>query len=125
SFPPPRTLVPEIPEDLELVIFQMMATDRRFRYGSAHECAQDLALVLEGKPVEVPRLIETSRNTEWKLLPATTFLMGREPTCDIAVPEKSVSRQHARLVRDSAGFVLQDLGSSYGTFVGDVKIKKE
>ncbi|MBI3722930.1 serine/threonine protein kinase, partial [bacterium] len=58
SFVPPRTLAPDIPVDLELVIYRMMASDRRFRYGCAEDCAKALDRVIRGEEVEVPRIIE-------------------------------------------------------------------
>jgi serine phosphatase RsbU (regulator of sigma subunit) len=43
--------------------------------------------------------------------------IGRSSACDIVLPHDSVSRQHARLAKSERGFVIEDLGSSNGTFV--------
>jgi hypothetical protein len=43
------------------------------------------------------------------------FTIGREPTCDMTVPDKTVSRWHASLNRDGEGWLLADLGSTNGT----------
>lgn len=43
--------------------------------------------------------------------------LGRSPACDICLQEPSVSRSHARIVADEAAVMLQDAGSSYGTFL--------
>lgn len=44
-------------------------------------------------------------------------LMGRDVTNDIVIGDAEVSRQHARVTRTPGGFVLEDLGSTNGTFV--------
>jgi diguanylate cyclase (GGDEF)-like protein len=49
-------------------------------------------------------------------------LLGRLPELDISVEEDGVSRQHARLRRVNDSWLLEDLGSTNGSFVNDVKI---
>ena len=44
-------------------------------------------------------------------------IIGRSPACDIVLPDNAVSRNHARLIESEKGFVIEDLGSSNGTFV--------
>ncbi|MEI7849454.1 MAG: FHA domain-containing protein, partial [Chloroflexota bacterium] len=46
--------------------------------------------------------------------------MGREATNSLPFDERSLSRTHARLVRTSSGYTLQDLGSTNGTYVNGV-----
>ncbi len=48
--------------------------------------------------------------------------MGREPTNSLPIDERSLSRSHARLVRTSSGYTLQDLGSTNGTFVNGTNV---
>jgi len=48
--------------------------------------------------------------------------IGREPTCDIVIPDRQVSRVHARLERDPEGFTLEDLGSKNGTHVNGAPV---
>ncbi|MEZ0396937.1 MAG: FHA domain-containing protein [Anaerolineales bacterium] len=43
------------------------------------------------------------------------LLIGREATCDVVVPDRQVSRFHARLVPSAEGVILEDLGSKNGT----------
>ena len=45
------------------------------------------------------------------------LMMGREPGCDIVIPDRQVSRYHARLTPGSEGVLLEDLGSKNGTYV--------
>lgn len=123
----PRDLLPDIPEDLELVIFRMMEGQRRFRYDSCQAAADDLTRVLEGGYVTVPRLIEKTgkrRDKRYPLLPGDKFSVGREPHLAVAIPDTSVSRQHAEIKRGKLGYTLRDMGSSYGTFVGNMRIRE-
>jgi len=43
------------------------------------------------------------------------LVIGREPGCDVRIPDRQVSRYHARLTPGSNGVVLEDLGSKNGT----------
>jgi pSer/pThr/pTyr-binding forkhead associated (FHA) protein len=43
------------------------------------------------------------------------LVVGREPGCDVVIPDRQVSRFHARLTPGSNGVVLEDLGSKNGT----------
>jgi len=54
--------------------------------------------------------------------PVTTI--GRSADNDIVLPDDRVSRQHCRLTREDASVVLEDLGSSNGTFVNGRAISK-
>lgn len=49
-------------------------------------------------------------------------MMGRDVTNDIVLGDAEVSRQHARITRTPAGFVLEDLGSTNGTFVNGERL---
>lgn len=44
-----------------------------------------------------------------------SLLLGRDASCDIVIPDRQVSRHHARLIPTSAGVRLEDLGSKNGT----------
>lgn len=43
------------------------------------------------------------------------LVIGRESSCDISIPNRQVSRFHARLVPSASGITLEDLGSKNGT----------
>lgn len=49
-------------------------------------------------------------------------LLGRDVTNDIALGDAEVSRQHARLTRTPGGVVVEDLGSTNGTFVNGERL---
>ena len=44
-------------------------------------------------------------------------MFGRDVTNDIPLSDAEISRQHSRLTRTPGGMVLEDLGSTNGTFV--------
>lgn len=51
-------------------------------------------------------------------------MIGRQSTNDIVVLTEKASRQHARITPSGRQFVLEDLGSSNGTFVNGIKIQR-
>jgi len=50
--------------------------------------------------------------------------IGRGADCDIVLPERQVSRRHARVERRNLGYLLIDLGSRNGTYVNGQEIKQ-
>jgi hypothetical protein len=56
------------------------------------------------------------------VLPADGLRIGRMPDNDLVVANPKVSRHHAVIVYTADGFVVRDLGSANGTYVGDVRI---
>lgn len=44
-----------------------------------------------------------------------TLMIGRDPGCDIVIPDRQVSRYHARLTLSASGISFEDLGSKNGT----------
>lgn len=57
-----------------------------------------------------------SSASKWILEPRA-MVVGRHPGCDIYLPDRQISREHARLTRGPHGFAIEDLGSKNGTFV--------
>src|SRR5512133_96211 len=50
-------------------------------------------------------------------LEKTDLLLGRDLSNDIVVNDPEVSRRHARLLLQEGSYVLEDLGSTNGTFI--------
>ncbi len=44
-------------------------------------------------------------------------IIGRLPDCDIILPDRQVSRRHARIFRQGDTYFIEDLGSKNGTWV--------
>ena len=51
-------------------------------------------------------------------------MVGRDPVCDVAILEATVSRQHLRVYFDGNRILLEDLGSSNGTVYYGIRLAK-
>ena len=50
--------------------------------------------------------------------------IGRSLICDLTLEDRAVSGTHCEIVADEKGFILRDLGSTNGTYVGDVRVRE-
>jgi hypothetical protein len=70
---------------------------------------------MDGNLEEAPLLIGQTgplKGQRWVLNKLLTI--GRELTCEVVIPDRQVSRFHARLTPTPEGIVLEDLGSKNG-----------
>lgn len=69
----------------------------------------------------MPKLIDNRRGKEHYVVtdPAT---IGRHPSNDIVLTGLTLSRYHAEIRSDGVGYCIEDLRSTYGTFVNDTKL---
>ncbi len=51
-----------------------------------------------------------------------SMIIGRRDSCDIVLPDESVSRRHARLEPQKEGWLISDLNSGNGIYVNGVRI---
>jgi len=56
---------------------------------------------------------------------ATPFTIGRDPECDVILPDSSVSRRHVKVTSVSDGLFIEDMGSSNGTWLSGRRISRE
>ena len=56
------------------------------------------------------------------LLTGETITIGRAVENDIVITSKRVSREHARVRRDGWKAILEDMGSTNGTFLNDERL---
>ncbi len=61
---------------------------------------------------------------EWRPVPASGAVIGRKEGCDIVLASVDVSRQHAEVRYERERWIVRDLGSSNGTFVGSERISE-
>jgi Response regulators consisting of a CheY-like receiver domain and a winged-helix DNA-binding domain len=54
---------------------------------------------------------------------AGEITIGRAPECEIQIPDRQVSRYHARIFLDQDLVELEDLGSKNGTFIGNKELE--
>jgi len=52
-----------------------------------------------------------------------SMVIGRDPACDITIPSDEISRQHARIITRPGSILLEDMGSSNGTYVNNKPIQ--
>jgi len=53
---------------------------------------------------------------------ADRTVLGRHPSCDIVIPDSSVSRHHAAFIRDGERVLIEDLRSRNGTLVNGRRV---
>jgi hypothetical protein len=58
----------------------------------------------------------------WQL--SQSVVIGRDPSCEIIIPDRQVSRYHARLIPSPSGVILEDLGSKNGTYCNSARIEE-
>ena len=57
------------------------------------------------------------------LIDQPTLTIGRQEDCGLVIPERQVSRQHARIRQEGDLHVLEDLGSKNGTFINGQELR--
>jgi len=58
-------------------------------------------------------------------LSQSTFEIGRSSRSDLPIDQESISRHHARISWDGQRHVIEDLGSTNGTFVNDLNVRRQ
>ncbi len=76
--------------------------------------------------VDLPVLIGQDgplNGQRWQV--ADTIVIGREADCNIMIPERQISRYHARIMPlEQGGASLEDLGSKNGTYLNGVMVNE-
>jgi pSer/pThr/pTyr-binding forkhead associated (FHA) protein len=75
------------------------------------------------RDTEIPRFaIHTAAKTWETPMTQEVLTVGRDPKSDIVLNLPMVSRHHARIERRGEAFIVRDLGSTNGTWVGGQRI---
>jgi len=71
-------------------------------------------------------LIRAGGGREGEIVPLTSDVLtiGRSPHSDLFLDDVTVSRHHARIVRDESRFLVEDLNSLNGTYVNRKRIER-
>src|SRR5215471_8101791 len=75
-------------------------------------------------PATVPALVVRTQGFDRSLEPGRSYSIGRNPESDIVVEEARVSWRHAVLRLDGSIWLLEDVGSTNGTFVGVRRVQR-
>jgi pSer/pThr/pTyr-binding forkhead associated (FHA) protein len=77
----------------------------------------------EGSPALLVRALG-GREGEVISLAAEVLTIGRSPHSDIFLDDVTVSRHHARVIRDESGFLIEDLNSLNGSYVNRKRVER-
>ena len=72
----------------------------------------------------VPALVVRTRSSERTLYGGSSYRIGRDPKSDIVMADSRVSWRHGVLRVEGDGWLLEDVGSTNGTFVGLQRIER-
>lgn len=64
------------------------------------------------------------RGKDFKIQKEETKI-GRDEENDIVFPHPTVSRFHAKIIREGENYFIEDLNSANGTFVNGIKVQRE
>lgn len=64
----------------------------------------------------------TAQGSRWPLTGGEAVI-GRDAECQVVIPDRQVSRRHARIQRTADGYWIEDLGSKNGTHVNGAPVR--
>jgi len=75
-------------------------------------------VLLRINKMEDPVLIANNSSLDGQQWVITdTLVIGRDASCDVVIPDRQVSRRHAKITKNGAVVMLEDLGSKNGTYL--------
>ena len=78
----------------------------------------------QAPPGTAPALVVRSQASGWSLPAGPSYLIGRDPACEVVIADDRVSWQHAVLRFEEDRWVLADNGSTNGTYTGDRRVDR-
>ncbi|MGV9561831.1 FHA domain-containing protein [Streptomyces sp. NPDC003480] len=72
----------------------------------------------------MPELVVEFNGRTWTLDPSRPYALGRDPQGDIVLEDARVSWRHATIGWNGSSWVLEDRGSTNGTFVGGRRVHR-
>ena len=93
--------------------------------GQLETTLMDAVVPNELSETRIPRLAVHTRTRTWEVpLASDAITIGRHQDNAVVLDSNRASRYHARIEPTSAGFILQDLNSDNGTWVGGQRITR-
>jgi cytochrome P450 / NADPH-cytochrome P450 reductase len=87
----------------------------------SYSCGVDAASLSGGSG---PPLVVRTQGSERSLQAGPSYLVGRDPECDVVFADARVSWQHAVLRLEDGRWVLADNGSTNGIYAGDQRVDR-
>lgn len=87
--------------------------------GALRDDVFDSATVVGGQSLRV----ECGGNT-YQFSPGKTITLGRDSGADVTSTNPTVSRSHARIAHDGTEWIIEDAGSSAGTYIDGRKVQR-
>ena len=73
----------------------------------------------------VPELVLELNGRTWRLDPSRSYAVGRDPQGDVVLEDARVSWRHATLRIAGHGWIIEDLGSTNGTYVQGQRVQQQ
>jgi pSer/pThr/pTyr-binding forkhead associated (FHA) protein len=107
-----------MPSDLSETTIAYAPGEREETEVAAHERARSR--------VDTVLLIRTGGGREGETISfdSDVLTIGRSPHSDLFLDDVTVSRHHARVIRDENGYLIEDLNSLNGTYVNRKRIER-
>ena len=60
----------------------------------------------------------------FNIVPLTTVTIGLMDDNDLVLTDDTVSRYHCKIYQEGNHYILQDLGSTNGTFINQIRVRE-